>query len=202
MIVSHLTGSITDGDLVKLEEWINASDENRKYFNELKDSWILSGRIKRESLVQTEQSWDTLKNKLSQNRFRSGLNFGIWSREKVNFTKYLKLAASWLLIFGLGSAVTWWLSGRSKETIATNTNRIIEISTPLGARSMIKMPDSTQIWLNAGTTITYSQDYGQQTRTLNLNGEAYFKVAKDSTASFYCEYSGILLSGLWVPDST
>jgi transmembrane sensor len=196
IIVSQLTGSITERDLMKLEEWIKANDENRIYFNELKDSWILSGRIKRESLVQTEHSWDTLKNKLGQNRFSSGSNSGVSNREKVNFIKYLKLAASWLLIFGLGSSLTWWLSGRSKETIATQTNKTIEISTPLGARSKIKMPDSTIIWLNAGTTITYSQDYGQQTRSLNLNGEAYFKVAKDTAHTFIVNTQGIVVRAL------
>lgn len=196
LIVSHLTGSITERDLMKLEEWITESNENRRCFNELKDSWILSGRMNRESLKQTEESWDLLKNKLSHNRFRLGLGVGSGSREKVNFNKYLKLAASWLLIFGLGSFITWWISGRSKETIIAQATRIIEISTPLGARSMIKMPDSTIIWLNAGTTISYSQDYGQQTRTLNLNGEAYFKVAKDSMHTFIVNTEGITVRAL------
>lgn len=194
LIISYFTGSITEGDLVQLNEWINASSENRSYFNKLKDSWILSGGKNKDSLTQKEESWNSLKHKLSQNRFRLG--FGLRSREKVNFTKYLKLAASWLLIFGLGSAVTWWISGRPKETITTTTNRTIEISTPLGARSMIKMPDGTQIWLNAGTTITYSQDYGQQTRTLSLNGEAYFNVAKDSMHPFIVNTQGIVVRAL------
>ena len=61
---------------------------------------------------------------------------------------------------------------------------------------MIKMPDSSQIWLNAGTTIIYSQDYGQQTRTLNLNGEAYFKVAKDSLHPFIVNTQGIIVQAL------
>ncbi len=196
LIVSHLTGSISERDLMKLEEWINANNENRRCFNELKDSWLLSGKMKRETLEQTDESWSTFKNKLTENGFKSGLSVGFRSREKFNFNKYLKLAASWLLIFALGSFVTWWLSGRSKVTIATVTNKIIEISTPLGARSIMKMPDSTIIWLNAGTTITYSQEYGQQTRTLNLNGEAYFKVAKDSTHPFIVNTQGIIVRAL------
>jgi transmembrane sensor len=194
LIVSHLTGSITEGDLRQLDEWINASTENMSYFNKLKDSWILSGAKNRESLKQTEESWNTLKNRLSQNRLRLGFEF--WSREKVNITKYLKLVASWLLIFGLGSLVTWWLSGRSKETMTAGSNKTIEISTPLGARSMIKMPDTTLIWLNAGTTITYNQDYGRQTRTLNLSGEAYFKVAKDSLHTFVVNTQGMIVRAL------
>jgi transmembrane sensor len=196
MIVSHLTGSITERDLMKLEEWINASDENRRYFNELKDSWILSMKMKGVSSEQTDESWSTFKNRFTKNRFRLGLGVGSGSQEKVSFNKYLKLAASWLLIFAMGSFVTWWFSGRSKEATALQTSRITEISTPLGARSMIRMPDSTVIWLNAGTTITYSQDYGQLTRTLNLNGEAYFNVAKDSLHTFIVNTAGITVRAL------
>ena len=185
LIVSYLTGLITEEDLVQLNEWINDNEENRSHFNILKESWILSGEKSRDSITHTEESWNTFRYKLAQNRLGSEVGLGFRSREKVNFTKYLKLAASWLLLFGLGSAVTWWISGRPKETTTTTTNRIIEISTPLGAKSIVvKMPDSSQIWLNAGTTITYNQDYGQQTRTLNLNGEAYFEVAKDSLHPF------------------
>jgi len=43
MIVSFLAGSISKEDLQQLNRWINKSDENRKYFNSLKDSWIISG---------------------------------------------------------------------------------------------------------------------------------------------------------------
>jgi transmembrane sensor len=194
LIISYLTGSIAEGDLLQLNEWINANDENRSYFNELKDSWILGGEKNLDSLINTEESWNTFRHKLTHNRL--GLVFGFRSCGKVNFTKYFKLAASWLLIFGLGSAVTWWISDRPKVTIAKTTNGTIEISTPLGARSMIKMPDSSQIWLNAGTSITYNQDYGQQTRTLNLNGEAYFKVAKDSLHPFIVNTQDIVVRAL------
>lgn len=61
---------------------------------------------------------------------------------------------------------------------------------------MIRMPDSTQIWLNAGTTITYFANYGQQNRELNLNGEAYFKVAKDSLHPFIVSAHGIVVRAL------
>jgi ferric-dicitrate binding protein FerR (iron transport regulator) len=196
LIISYLTDSITESDLMQLNDWIIASDENRSYFNKLKDSWILSGEKKNYSVSHTEESWNTLKQNLTHNRLESGS--GHRSLERVNVTKYLKLAASWILIFALGSVVTWWISDRPKGTIASTTsiNKIIEISTPLGARSMIKMPDSTLIWLNAGTTISYSQDYGQQTRTLDLNGEAYFKVAKDSLHPFIVNTQNIVVRAL------
>ena len=104
LIISYLTGSITEDEMGRLNEWINLSNENRICFNNLKDSWILSGEKGRDSVIKTEESWNRLRNNLSRNRFRLGL--GVESREKVSFARYAKLAASWLLIFGLGATVT------------------------------------------------------------------------------------------------
>jgi ferric-dicitrate binding protein FerR (iron transport regulator) len=190
MIVSFLAGSISEEDLQQLNRWINKSDENRKYFNSLKDSWIISGEKNSGMIMSTEESWTRFKLKLNQGESGSGSG----NLRKFNYRKYVKLAASWLLIFGSGSILTWWISRERAET--TPADKIIEISTPLGAQSMIKMPDSSLIWLNAGTRITYSQDYGVHTRTLNLNGEAYFDVAKDSLHPFVVNTEAIVVSAL------
>lgn len=97
LIISYLTESITEGDLVQLNKWISASNENRVYFNELKNSWILSGDRNEYSVTQAEESWKTLKNKLSDSRL--GLGLSLRSQENFNFKKYLRLAATWLLFW-------------------------------------------------------------------------------------------------------
>jgi transmembrane sensor len=192
LIISYLSDSITEEDSVRLKEWISASNENRNHFNLLKDTWILSGRRNLDS--NAEESWNSFSEKLV--RGGDGLNSGFWNHGKVNFAKCLKLTASWLLFFALGSIVTFWISDRPDETMVASSNRTIEITTPLGAKSMIRMPDSTQIWLNAGTTITYNQDYGKQTRAVTLNGEAYFKVEKDSIHPFTVSTQDVVVLAL------
>jgi len=194
LIVNYLTSSATEKDLDLLNNWINASPENRRYFNQIKDTWIRSGRRKINSLTQAEESWSRLKAKLSNNSQRSVS--GEINPGRIRILKYLKLAASWLLIFGLGSAVTWLISGRSDDKTATSGNGTIEFHTPFGAKGVILMPDSTKIWLNAGTTITYNQDYGRNDRILNLNGEAYFDVKKDSLHSFIVNTQDIAIHAL------
>ena len=196
LISGYLTGSITEDDLVKLTDWINNTHENRTHFNEIKDSWILAGRKKCDLTMNNDESWEIVRNKLNIKRSGLSLVSEGSSREKADFKKYLKLAASWLFIFGLGSALTWWITGKPEEKKNVAESRTVEISAPLGSRSIVIMPDSTQIWLNAGTTITYNHDYGNEIRTLNLSGEAYFKVAKDSLHPFVVNTNGILVRAL------
>jgi len=58
--------------------------------------------------------------------------------------------------------------------------RYNEIKAPLGAKSEIRLNDGTEVMLNAGSSLKYSTDYNLHNRDLVLEGEAYFKVAKNT----------------------
>ena len=49
----------------------------------------------------------------------------------------------------------------------------------MGARSEITLNDGTEVMLNAGSSIKYGSDFNSLNRDLILEGEAYFKVAKN-----------------------
>jgi len=55
---------------------------------------------------------------------------------------------------------------------------------PKGAQSQVQLPDGTQIWLNAGSSIRYANTFGQGDRDLTLNGEAYFDVISNEALPF------------------
>lgn len=58
------------------------------------------------------------------------------------------------------------------------------IAVPAGQRINITLPDGTNVWLNARTTIQYPVNFNSNERIVKLNGEAYFDVAKDKTKPF------------------
>lgn len=51
-----------------------------------------------------------------------------------------------------------------------------EISTRYGSKTNIVLPDGSKVWLNAGSKITYDNDFGELNREVKLTGEAYFDV--------------------------
>jgi transmembrane sensor len=58
---------------------------------------------------------------------------------------------------------------------------ISEVSTPIGAKSTkLVLPDSTVVWLNAGSRLTYNEKFGQDNRNTTLIGEAFFDVKKSN----------------------
>ena len=61
-----------------------------------------------------------------------------------------------------------------------NTNPTV-VQTLVSQQTTIELPDESKVTLNAGSEITYSKTDWSDKRHLNLEGEAYFKVAKGKT---------------------
>jgi transmembrane sensor len=53
-----------------------------------------------------------------------------------------------------------------------------------GTRPNFVLPDSTQVWLNAGSRLTYKTLPNSDYRQTDMEGEAYFTVASTDTAPF------------------
>lgn len=61
---------------------------------------------------------------------------------------------------------------------------VSEISTRNGSRTSIHLPDGSQVWLNAGSKLSYNKKYGTGLREVTLTGEAYFDVVKKPDMPF------------------
>lgn len=60
----------------------------------------------------------------------------------------------------------------------------ISVSAPMGSNSQVTLPDGTLVWLNAGSRLTYSQGFGVQDRSVRIEGEGYFEVARNVDLPF------------------
>lgn len=56
-----------------------------------------------------------------------------------------------------------------------------EISTPKGGHFKVVLPDGSKVWLNASSTLKYPNKFSPKERVVELSGEAYFEVNKQST---------------------
>jgi transmembrane sensor len=52
------------------------------------------------------------------------------------------------------------------------------MSTPRGGQYQLTLPDGTNVWLNAASSITYPTAFTASTREVTITGEAYFQVTK------------------------
>lgn len=82
-------------------------------------------------------------------------------------------------------------SGKTGATPARQLTNIHEISTRLGSKTRIQLPDGSVVWLNAGSTLTYDKDYNHEDRQVTLTGEGFFDVIKDPAKPFLVHTSNV-----------
>ena len=59
------------------------------------------------------------------------------------------------------------------------------VTVPAGQRAQIILADGTRVWLNSKSTMKYAANFGRNERNVELDGEAYFEVAKNKNIPFY-----------------
>ena len=72
----------------------------------------------------------------------------------------------------------------------------ISVSAPMGSNTQVTLPDGTQVWLNAGSRLTYSQGFGVDDRTVHIEGEGYFEVARNEEIPFMMRSEALRLQVL------
>ncbi|MDT3402348.1 FecR family protein [Mucilaginibacter terrae] len=70
------------------------------------------------------------------------------------------------------------------------------ITTPNGGQYTVILSDGTKIWLNAGSSLTFPSRFTGDFREVDLKGEGYFEVAKDSSHPFHVLAGGQEISVL------
>lgn len=58
------------------------------------------------------------------------------------------------------------------------------LRTPRGGQFKVQLPDGTQVWLNAASSLRYPTAFTGTDREVQVSGEAFFEVAKDAAHPF------------------
>lgn len=70
------------------------------------------------------------------------------------------------------------------------------INVDIGQKADMVLPDGTHVWLNSASHISYDNGYNRKERILELQGEAYFEVKKDSRRPFIVQAEGVSVEAL------
>lgn len=96
-----------------------------------------------------------------------------------HISRSLYAVASVILLIIVSTLSYWWGRYQVQDRFAD-----IMVEAPLGGKTRLMLPDSTFVWLNAGSKIIYSQGFGVKDRHLQLKGEGYFEVRKNTQLPF------------------
>jgi len=102
-------------------------------------------------------------------------------RRKIVPAIWYSAAAVLLAVAGLFFLRHSRVRASDKEPVALNW---LQKTTRPTLKSLITLPDGTVITLNSATTLRYPDSFGDGSREVYLDGEAYFDVAKDPQRPF------------------
>jgi len=168
LIFKLLSEEITESERNLLFEWIEENDENKKIFNEYQKVWGMSGEYAHPDIekIDVEAEWNLFKEE-------SGFDdISIHSSAKKNPFSVLKIVASIAAVFVLVFSAIYFL--RSSDEILFAENNVIES----------KLPDGSEITINKNSKITFKKNYNKEERKIELEGDAFFKIAEYENKPF------------------
>lgn len=77
-----------------------------------------------------------------------------------------------------------------KHKKKADREKLNNLEIPRGGEFHITLDDGTEVWLNAQTTLKYPEAFSSSLREVEISGEGYFKVAKDSLRPFIVKTHG------------
>ncbi|WP_073083547.1 FecR family protein [Chitinophaga jiangningensis] len=96
---------------------------------------------------------------------------------------WLKAAAVIAVPFLLGLGFYLSLHDTEADDISAGKD-VSEMVTQKASKSKIRLPDGTTVMLNADSKISYSKNFGAHSRSVILEGEAYFDVVSNAESPF------------------
>lgn len=147
-----------------LASWLNEED-NQSAFNDLKVIYALTGNTPEPFNPKKDQAWLNILKRISFTSNRKNLRLVL-----------LRVAASILLV-ALGAGGGYFFQTNRSDHSFT------EVFSPFGHKTLVVLPDGSEVWLNGNTHLKYSTDFSDS-RNVELTGEALFKVQKNPEKMF------------------
>jgi transmembrane sensor len=169
-IVKFLNGDLSETGKEDFNRWLDEDPENRKTFEEVKKIWDHSENIKDFQVIDANNDWLKIKNRIN---FRPGRSTGTTSL-KISMIWFRRIAAVLILLLGIGFL--------AKQFLFTSPN-IIAVSTG-DFKDDILLPDGSRVFLNKYSQLTYPEKFHRKSRQVDLTGEGYFEVTPDPDKLF------------------
>ena len=155
-LFKYFSGDLNSAERCEVREWVDSSSENKKEFMNQRALYDASLLIVDSSVIDVDSRIV---------RFRKSMS------------SIMKIAAV--------IAVTLILSYVYRNIIDPVIVPMQEISVPAGQQLNMTLADGTDVWLNSGTTLKYPAMFNGEERRVEIDGEAFFKVAKNHECPFY-----------------
>ena len=173
--LSYFEGKATTEQEKYLFDYVKQSESDLQNFRVWEQEWIAAGF----SNIQTNREWARLISRIQLRKVEAE-EYKAEKRASQRIITWKRVASvAAILILGCFLTIGSW---KIKEKLTSEQFYVVEA--PAGEKSKVLLSDGTRVWLNAGSVLKYSNNFGLDNRNVELIGEGYFEVAKQNGAYF------------------
>ncbi len=197
ILIKYLLNELKSAEEKDVLQWINVSEENRQYFEHLKNTWTLTSLRNLKDQVDVEKEWQHFKQltSIEEQERNVGEIIEIEKPERggsiYRTIRAAAVAASVLLIIGLG--YKYLINQHQKTEVAQvevdkpkdNLAAFIRVEkNTSGKPKKLVLQDGSEIVLANKSEVSFPEPFTDNKRDITLHGKADFKVAKDKLRPF------------------
>lgn len=173
-------------EIISTPQTVDTGKEIHEFYNHFSKKYLSSGKEILSQYVDVWQAIPMIKNDYSPaeafEQFKNHVRCDDKIEQKIvskNKYKYIALVLAAVIV-----PILFFIFSNIKNSYPEGSLSYSEYHVPYGSRSKITLPDSSLVWLNAGSTLKYSSDFNVTDRQIQLEGEAFFEVARNQDKPF------------------
>jgi transmembrane sensor len=166
-IVELITGNVPEDQKNDILNQVKGDAQLLKEFNLVKNAWALSSSGNKMQELKIERSYLALQSRIRDRKRFFATSLYTW----------VKYAAILIIIFGAGIFSGKYMTDKVSERKKAQ-NEPTEFIAPPGQIAEVNLPDGSRVWLNSGSSLSFTDNFIDKTRDVTLKGEALFKVRK------------------------
>jgi len=187
LIARFLAGEATEEERLQLFRWMDESEVNRKYFGDIQFVYEKAVALHRVVKVDVDSAWAKVHRQMKAKPANITQPAQTVS---IRVPMWMRIAA--IIVLVLGVSLGLYRMYNSEYGSATPTMAISTQDSVINQRLI----DSTTVFVNRYSKLSYSPDFGKKDRKLKLEGEAYFDVRHVDDKPFIVEAEGTFVQDI------
>lgn len=196
LIYTYLSGQASPEETEQLFDWINQNEENEKFFITQMNLWIRQQIPTQRTSPANYVAFRELLQKKNCSVRKQGKSPRILFLIRSAAAILLALLALNLTLLYYNHRIQLPVQTADRGISVPRTEVLKEFFTNNGVKAKIRLPDSSTVWLNSGSRLSYPETFGQESRNITFSGEAYFDVIPDSTRPMVIQNQGFAVKVL------